>query len=316
MISTVGNAFKGGSNLAAINAQGYLVSNATTLRHDEQKQYDTALIQVARKRLRLSNLLRGKGLVRNLGGLGTILSLYEQAGDFTAAKISMSGRTRADQDTLTFTEVGVPIPIFHKEFELDARRLAASRNGGTPLDTSSIEIATRIVADEWESHLYNGAPNIVVGGSTVYGLTTHPSRNTGSITSAWATGANVITDVTNMITALRADNMYGPYVLVVAKNLWPILEQDYSAAKGDNTVLERILQFVDISDVIPGDYLTNGNVVMFNADTQTVDLAIGQDMDSIAWTIEPMSTEFKVFMAGAIRIKADKGGNCGVAHWS
>jgi uncharacterized linocin/CFP29 family protein len=318
MISNPKNAFSAsGAVLANINEAGLLVANASTLRHEEQVQYDTALVQIARKRLRMANLLRGKGLVRPLGGLGTILSLYEQAGDFTAAKVSMSGRTSADQDTLTFDEVGVPIPIFHKEFELDARRLAASRNGvGQPLDTSSIEIATRIVADEFESHIYNGAPQISVGGSTVYGLCTSPFRNTGSITGGWATGANVITDVKAMLQALYDDNFFGPFTLVVPKNYWAGIQLDYSDVKGDNTIMDRIMAFVDISEVIPGDYLTNSNVVMFNADSETIDLAIGQDMSNIPWQAQPLSTEFKVFMAGAVRVKADKNGRCGVVHLS
>lgn len=316
MISNAKNAFQGGSANVILNAAGMLVANATTLRHEEQIQYDTALVQTARKRLKIASLLRGKGLVRNLGGLGTILSMYEQAGDMPGANISMSGRTSATQDTLTFSEVGVPVPIFHKEFELDARRLAASRNGGTPLDVAQVEIATRIVADEFETHIFNGAPSISVAGNTVYGLTTNPNRNTGSITSAWATAANVMTDVKAMLQALLDDNMYGPFMLCVPRNYWINLQDDYSANKGDNTILDRIKAYAEIEDVICGDYLTASNVVMFQATSETIDLAMGQDMTNIPWVMQPLATEFKIFMAGVVRIKADKSGKCGVAHWS
>jgi len=315
MISNAKNAFKGG-NCAILNAQGQLVSNATTLRHEEQVRYDTAVIKTGRKRLKFTQYLKSKGLVVNLGGLGTVISMWEMAGDFTPAKISMSGRTRADQDSLTFSETGVPVPIFHKEYELDARRLAASRNGGTPLDTASAEIATRIVADEFESHIFNGAPSISVAGMTVYGLTTAPNRNTGSLTSAWATPANIMTDVKAMIQALLDDYKYGPFVLTVPKNYWLRLGDDYSANKGDNTVLQRILAMPDIDDVICADYMTDSNVVMFQPDSETIDLAMGQDMTNIAWQSEPLATEFKIFTAGVVRIKSDKANKCGVAHWS
>jgi uncharacterized linocin/CFP29 family protein len=316
MISNAKNAFSGGGNCAILNAEGKLVSNATTLRHEDQLLYDTAMIGIARKRLKMTQLLKSKGLVKNLGGLGVILSMYEQSGDMAGANISMSGRTSANQDTLTFSEVGVPVPIFHKEFELDARRLASSRRGGTPLDTAQIEIATRIVADEFETHIYNGASQISVAGNTVYGLTTHPSRNTGSITSAWASAANVLTDVKAMLAAMLNDNMYGPFILTVPKNYWLNLADDYSANKGDNTILDRIKQLPDIEDVICGDYLTASNVVMFQATSETIDLAIGQDLTNIAWSMQPLATEFKLFTAGVVRIKSDKNGNCGVAHWS
>lgn len=316
MISNAKNAFSNGGNNVFLNASGLLVANATTLRHEEQVQYDTALVQTARKRLKIANLLRSKGLVKSLGGLGTILSMWEQAGDMPGANISMSGRTSAGQDTLTFSEMGVPVPIFHKEFELDARRLAASRNGGTPLDMTQVEIATRIVSDEFETHIFNGAPSISVAGNTVYGLTTAPARNTGSITSAWASAANVLTDVKAMLQALLDDNMYGPFILTVPRNYWINLQDDYSANKGDNTILDRIKAYAEIEDVICGDYLTASNVVMFQATSETIDLAMGQDMTNIPWQMQPLATEFKIFMAGVVRIKSDKSGKCGVAHWS
>ncbi len=317
MISNVKNAFKGGGAHLALNAAGILVANATSLRHDEQVRYDTALIQTAKKRLKMASYLRSKGLVTNLGGLGTILTMYEQAGEFgTPAIVSMSGRTSADQDSLTFAEVGVPVPIFHKEFELDARRLAASRNGGTPLDTASIEAATRVVAEGFETHIFNGAPSISVAGNTVYGLTTVPTRNTGSITGAWATAANIMTDVKAMVQALLDDNKYGPFTLVVPKNYWLTIGDDYSATKGDNTIMDRLLAMPDVEEIICGDYLTASNVVMFDPSSDTIDLAIGQDLTNIAWTMQPLATEFKVFMAGVVRIKADKNGKSGVAHWS
>jgi uncharacterized linocin/CFP29 family protein len=158
--------------------------------------------------------------------------------------------------------------------------------------------------------------SISVAGNTVYGLTTAPNRNTGSITSAWATAANVLTDVKAMIQSLLDDLQYGPFILTVPKNYWVNLQDDYSANKGDNTILDRIKQYAEIEDVICGDYLTNSNVVMFQASAETIDLAIGQDMSNIPWQMAPLATEFKVFTAGVVRIKSDKNGKCGVAHWS
>jgi uncharacterized linocin/CFP29 family protein len=316
MISNAKNAFASGGNCAHLNEHGLLVANATSLRHDDQMLYDTALVTIARKRLKMTQLLKSKGLVKNLGGLGVVLSMYEQSGDMAGANISMDGRTSANQDSLTFAEVGVPIPIVHKEFAQGARQLASSRRGGTPLDTTKIEISTRIVADEFETMIYNGAPSINVAGNTVYGLTTAPNRNTGSITSAWATPANVYTDVKAMLAALFNDNMYGPYILTVPKNYWINLSDDYSANKGDNTILDRIKQLPDIEDVVCGDYLANSNVVMFQATSETIDIAMGQDISNIPWQTSVMETEYKVFMAGAPRIKSDKDGKCGVAHWS
>lgn len=323
MISTPNAFFHGGASLAMLDESMNLVRNEQILtnapsafRHDEQVLYDTEMIGVSRQRLTISTWLKSLGLVKNLGGLGVILSMYQRSGDFTPAKISMSGRTRADQDALTFDEAGVPIPIFHKEFEIDHRRLMASRRINQPLDTDSIAIATRVVTDEWEKHIFTGIPGINIGGLQAYGFLTHPNRNTLTLTATWvtATGAQILVDINRMITALWADNFYGPYVVMVAKDIWLNLTNDFSSTKGDNSILKRLRENPDIKDIVCADYLTAGNVVMFQATKDVVDLAIAQDMDNIPWQTQPLATEWKVFTAGAIRVKSEMSGNCGVVH--
>lgn len=323
VISNAKDFFGNGGNMVTLDGNFQLVRNeaaiipnaVSTMRHDEQLEYDTEMIGVARQRLSISALLRSLGLVKNLGGMGVILSMWQREGDFTPAQMSMSGRTRADQDKLTFDDAGVPIPIFHKEFELDHRRLQMSRRLGQPLDTDSIGVATRVVADAWETHLFLGAPQIVVNGSTPYGFLTHPDRNTLTLTATWATttGANIMIDVLRMITALNDDNFYGPFIIMVAKNVWLNLSNDFKA-NGDKSILERILAIKDIKDVVCADYMTASAVVMFQATKDVVDLAIAQDMDNIPWQTQPLQTEWKVFMAGAIRVKSTLAGKSGIVH--
>lgn len=304
---------------APILVNGQLVANANqTLRHEEHLQYDQALLQVATRTMTAAADLRSRGLVRPLGGIGVLLSLYERVGELTDASISMDGRTRSDKDRLTFDDVGVPIPIFHKEWELGARQLASSRSTGAPLDTSTVEIAGRIVTEKIESHIFNGVPGLSVGGSNLYGYCTHPDRNTYTLQADWTadTGAAIVQDVLEMVQLQRDDHFRGPFVLYVGSNYASHLQTDYAAAKGDNTIMQRIEAIREISEVKVADFLASDEVVMVQMTSDVVDLAVAVDLQNIQWSVQPMSTDFMTYAMLAVRVKSEKNQRCGVCHAS
>lgn len=312
------NSFMNGGNSVHLNANGQLVSNATTLRHEEGKVYDDALIEISRLRLNGIEDLRKRGLIKPLGGLGTILSMYERVGEMTGAVIDMDGRTGSNNDRITFDEVGVPIPIFHKEWNLGERVVLASRQRGEPLDTTQMRMASRVVLEAMEDSLFNGIPGLIVSGLSIYGYTTHPSRNPYTLTADWTAdpGTDIIPDVKAMLQLLLDAKKYGPYILYVAKDIMINLESDYSATKGTETIKDRILRFQDISEVKGADFLADGEVLLIQMDRETVDLAVAQDIRNLTWNIHPMQTEYMVLSAMAPRIKADRDGNCGIVHGS
>ena len=309
---TTANALQGGQMLTD------MIANANTLRHDEWAEWDLALVDVARERLNGIADLRAQGLVTNLRGLGTTMSFYERTGDMLAAEVSLDGITKSNADRLTFDQVGVPVPLFHKDFSIGIRLLEASRTRGESLSTTQVRVATRLVADGLESALFNGIPGFNVDGSQVYGYTTHPSRNTVTLAgSGWTTaaGRDVTGDVGKMLDAAYGDNYFGPFYLYVAKNVWAAIQQDYSAEKA-GTFKNRIEAFPDIMMVRAGDWLPAGNVVLVQMTSDVVDLAIGQDIVAIEHMYNGMETVFKVFAAMAPRVKSDRNGSSGVVHGS
>jgi len=297
---------------------GQIVANATTLRHEEGIVYDNTLIEVARARMNGIGDLQRRGLVKNLGGLGTIISMWERVGDMTGAQIDMDGRTESENDRVTFDETGVPIPIFHKAWELGERAVLASRQRGESLDTTQMRIASKVVIESMESALFNGVPDLAVAGLSIYGYTNHPSRNTHTLAADWTVGAGVdlVEDVKAMLKMLLNDYKWGPYVLYVAKDISINLESDYSTVKGEGTIRDRILKFQDISEVKTADYLADGTVLLIQMDAETVDIAVAQDLRNLTWNIHPLQTQFMVMSAMAPRIKADRNGNCGIVHGS
>ena len=68
------------------------------LRKDEWISLDTAIVNIARRLLNGVADLRAAGLTRTLGGLGTLMAEWEQAGDMNPARVDMSAVSRSDED--------------------------------------------------------------------------------------------------------------------------------------------------------------------------------------------------------------------------
>ncbi|WP_373084950.1 major capsid protein, partial [Zhongshania sp.] len=309
---------KNGQPFINVGGKAVPVTNAL-LQKDEWIAYDSAVRQVATIRLNAVNDLRNAGLIFNAGDLGSTIAEWDSASDMTAAEINMAGVTMSEKDSQAFTLSGVPIPVIRKDFQVNVRRLLASRRMGQGVDVTGAQTATRLVAERSEDMLFNGV-SITTGGYTVYGYTNHPDRATGSVTD-WSlggtTGKTVVDEVLAMIEALEAKKHYGPYMLYVPGNFWPKLKTDYSDNKGDNTIYDRIRAISQIIDVKVSDQLADNNVVLVQMTSDVIDLAVAQDVMSVQWERgDGMQTNFAVLAAWAPRIKPDYNGELGIAHYS
>ena len=294
-------------------------TNALIRRYDWE-EIDRTVVDVARTQLTVTNDLRSFGLVKPLGGLGTILSTYERASDMTAANIDMAGDTDGQADKVTFDPVSIPVPIIHKPFTINARVLEASRRGGTALDTTHVSTATRKVGDAFENMIVNGA-TLKSGGNAIYGLTTHPHRSTDTATNfgggAFTTEGNAYKTIAGMIRSLYADGYMGPYGCYVsmnrASNLWA-RHTDGSGKSEAQTILDN-MRSVGLQYIRPVASLADSTVVVFQLTPDVIDLGIAQDMVAVQWeTKGNLIANFKVMMAAVPRVKSDANNSCGVAH--
>lgn len=301
-----------------INEHGQLQQNVnTTLLEDEHRRIDAAVMAESRSIRGATEDLRTRGLIENLGSIGVLLSDYNRAGNLTDASVDFDGRTRGEKDRLTFDQVGVPIPIFHKEWEIGARQLASSRRGGSNLDTTQSTIATEIVQERFETHVFAGLPGVELDGRFVYGYNTHPDRNTYTLLADWtdaSAGAAMVTDMIAMLKILKDDKQRGPFLVYVGDNIAPTLDADYSAAKGDGTIKERLLKLTGVEDIQNNEFMDADTITIVQMKKKTVDLAIAVDLQNIQWSVQPLSTDYMIYLMGAIRVKSEKNGQCGVLH--
>ncbi len=289
------------------------------LRKDEWKAFDEAVVDVFRNNLVALEDLRAAGLTRNLGGLGTMIDEWEMISDMEEANADMSGITPGQKSQPEFELTGVPIPIIHKDFQINIRRLLASRKLGAALDTTMAEVAARKVRDKLDDMIFNGIPEIRSKQYAVFGYTTFPWRNQTPLSGIWGTtGSDPIGDVLAMLEIANDNNCFGPYQIYVPRSFWANLYGDYDTQK-PGTIAQRILEIPDIRGIKQTASLDgtagSAEVVMVQLTRDVVDLAIGEDVTNVEWeTLGGMQTNFKVMCAMAPRLKRDEEGRCGIVH--
>ena len=320
----------GRTYIARVNNAGNLesvpVTNApATLRKDDWKVLDDAITKVAKERLRAVADLRSRGLqfVLPNGMAKTVLETETQS-DIGAASVSMDGLRAGKADRPEFNLTNLPLPIIHKDFHYSARQVMASRSGGSPLDTTTAELAGRRVAEEAEKLLLGvstEADTFAFGGGTIYGYTDHPDRNTRTLTAPTASGwtaATALSEVLSMKADAFADNHYGPYILY-SSPLWDrFMDDDYNAAGGSDLTLRQRLNMIDgIEEVRTLDHLTAHDLILVQMTSDVARMVIGMDITTVQWeTNGGLQLNFKVMGIIVPQIRSDFGKQAGIVHGS
>lgn len=288
------------------------------LRKDEWKLYDTALVTVARTRLVGVGDLLSRGLSMKLpNALGVTRVEWETATEMVPADVTMSGISQSTNDRMEFDLTGIPVPIVHKDFNLNIRHLEASRRTGQPIDTMQIERCTRMVVEKIENILFAGFTGLG-SNNTIYGYKNATNRNTGSVSASWvtATGAQIVFDVLAMIGKSVADNMYGPWMLYVPVDAYVHMGDDYKA-NGDLTILERVKAIPGIIDVRPTSDLAAPNVLLVQMTKDVVDMIDGIQPTMVEWDSHGgFVKNFKVIAIMVPRVRNDSDLQSGVVHYS
>ncbi len=297
------------------------VANAT-LRYDEWKMFDEAVLKAARPRLRAVADLRSAGLTYTIpNGMGKTVFVTEKMSDPGNAAISMDGLRQAADDRPVFEIENLPLPIISSDFSFSARQLAASRNGNTPLDTVMAEAAARRVAEEAEKLLIGNSTawgsTKTYGGGYIYGLTTHPDVTAVSIstpTGAATDGANLLADVLEMIQAAQDDYHYGPYALYFSSAWTQYLGADFKT-NSDKSIMTRLREIDGIQSIRTLDYMTGTTILLVQMTSDTVREVIGMDLTTVQWeTSGGLEVHFKVMAIMVPQIRSDKNDHCGIVY--
>lgn len=295
-------------------------NNTATMRKDDWIALDEAILKVAKPRLRVFGDLRAAGLEYTIpDGMGKTVLQTERQTDINAASISMSGLVQGDGDRPQFDLLNMPLPIIHKDFHYDLRQLLASRNGGSPLDTTTAELAARRVAETVEMLTIGTLASYTFGGGSIYGYTNFPSRitsvtGTAPTTAGW-TAATTVQDVLNMKQAAFNAFHFGPFRLYCSLPWDQYMDSDYNLYQGQ-TLRQRLAKIEGIESVDTVDYLTNGfQLILVQQSADTVRAVCGMEITTLQWeTHGGMQVNFKVMCILLPQLRADLNGNCGLVH--
>lgn len=291
--------------------------NAATLRKDEWKQLDEAVLYASLERLVGVADLYSRNLVYRIGnGLGKTVLEYEDMSELTAAELTMDAVTPSQRDRIETVLKYLPLPIVHKDFRYNIRVLSASRNGSTPLDTTTAMQAARVVSEKVEEMLFTGSSTYTYGGGTLYGYLDFPQANSVTLDENWdasgKTGAEIIDDVRAMKQASIDARHYGPWVLYIPTSYETVLDDDYKA-ESDKTIRQRILEIDGIMDIKVADKMTANKVVLVQMTSDVVRMVEGLPITTVEWQEGGgMTTNYKVMTIMVPQIRADQNGNCGV----
>lgn len=299
-----------------------VIGNATaTLRKDAWKHLDTVVVKVAKERLKAVADLRSAGLTFSIpNGLGTTVLETETQSDIGPASVSMDA-LRSNANDRPVWELGfLPLPIIHKDFGYSARQIASAARSGSPLDTTSAELAARRVAEETEKMLLGVstvADQYSFGGGKIWGYTDFTSALSKTLTQPTTTnGTTILGDVLAMIKQLKDVFHYGPYIWYVSSSWDQFLDNDFKTAS-DKTVRQRIKELTDITDVRTLDFLEDYDNILIQPTSDVVRLVIGMDIVTVMWDTEGgLYKNFKVMSIIVPQLRADQNGNSGIVQGS
>lgn len=293
------------------------IQTYATLRRDEWKLLDEAVVGISETRLNGVQDLIDNNLVKVIGnGMGTTVLEYHTVTGTMTADLTMDAVTRSQGDRPDYGVAYMPLPIIHVDYEINARVLMASRRLGNPLDTTSAERAGRAVAEQLENMLFTDT-TYTFGGGVIYSYLNEPNINAVTLAQNWdasgKTGLEIITDVLAMKQASIGAKHYGPFALYIPTAYETPLDEDYSTAKGSNTVRERILQIAQVSSIKVVDTLPANTVIMVQMTSDVVRLVQGMPIQNVQWQTEGNTiTKYKVMTIQVPQVRSDASSNSGV----
>ena len=292
-----------------------LIGNALPLPKDVWGLWDREAVEVQRTTLRVFNDLSSS--VSRPMPIGKLVHHFQTVSDSGSVNVSLDGRSKGRTDQPVFAYHGTPLPIIDSPFSYGWRQVAAASTEGFQLDAAGRMNSMRKIAEKAESLMLNGDTDIVVGADPLYGLRTHPRRNTRTTAQALngATGAQWLATITATLKLLHDDNFKSPATIYLNFDDWFYATSTEFTAGYPKTIAQRVLELGGLRDVIDADSINPGEVIAVVKDRRVLQVLNGMPMTTRAqFRANPEDDyNFVTMAAVALEIKFDANQNCGVA---
>jgi len=292
-----------------------LIGNALPLPKDVWGLWDREAVEVQRTTLRVFNDLSSS--VSMPMQIGKLVHHFQTVSDSGSVNVSLDGRSKGRTDQPVFAYHGTPLPIIDSPFSYGWRQVAAASTEGFQLDAAGRMNSMRKIAEKAESLMLNGDTDIVVGADPLYGLRTHPRRNTRTTAQALngATGAQWLATITATLKMLHGDNFKSPATIYLNFDDWFYATSTEFTAGYPKTIAQRVLELGGLREVIDADSINPGEVIAIVKDRRVLQVLNGMPMTTRAqFRANPEDDyNFVTMAAVALEIRFDANQNCGVA---
>lgn len=309
------------AGFAANQAGDEFTGNAAQIPLDAWRRIDQEGVSIQRDELAVFNRLSAAS--QTPVSMGDLVSYFPKISDSGEVNVSMDGRRKGNADQAVVKYEGTPIPIFDSQAEFGWRQMEVMRKGGGfDIVTETVSNHQRKVAEKLEDMALNGLGNIVVGGSTIYGLRNFPQRNTGNHTFDLngASGANWMAAVKAQIFSLIGDNAYGKVSIFLNYADWVYADSTDYTANYPKTILQRLMELSSVAEFIPAARVpVNEMISVANLGSRKW----GKVLSGMPLTTRPKVRHnpeddyvIGAMASAATQFKSDYNGNSQIAHWS
>lgn len=292
-----------------------MIGNASPLPKDVWGQWDREGIEVQRQTLAVFNDLAAT--VSMPMPIGKLVHHFQTVSDSGSVNVSLDGRGKGKTDQPVIEYHGTPLPIIDSPFSYGWRQVEAARSEGFQLDSAGRMNAMFKVAQKLESIALDGDASIVVGGTPLYGLRTHPRRNTRTtgVTLNGATGAQWLAEISATLKLLHADNFKVPATVYLNWDDWFYAQSTEFTTGYPKTIAQRVAEMGGIASLVPADTVTASQIIALVKDRRTVQVLNGMPPATRAqFRANPEDDyNFVTMAAAAVEIKFDADQRCGLA---
>lgn len=304
--------------LAANSAIPGLEGNALAIPIDAWRRIDSRAQMLARSRLAVFSRLAQASTIPV--SIADLVNYYPQVSDSGEVHVSLDGRNQAKADQANVKFIGTPVPVLTASARMGWRQMEVIRKGGGFIDTATIANKQRKIAEKLEDMVLNGLSSVNVGGDTIHGLRTLPTRNTYThgLTLATSTGAQWLAAFKSMINAALGDNQFGRITVFLNYGDYTAADTTDYAANYQGTILQRLRAISQIADIVPASSVPANEII------GVVDLEGGEwggILSAMPVTTRPknrMEPEddyvFNVLAAAAPQFRSDFNGQSAFVH--
>ena len=294
-----------------------------TLRRDEWKLLDEAVMGVKKDRLQGVQRLIDAGLTKNIqNAMGHTVYEWHQKQADANAQVAMSPRNTAENERPDYKTQYTPIPIILSGYEIDFREEALSQNMPRSISTDMAEEAARAVNEKLEDLTFTNE-SYSFGGGTLYSLVSTPYHAaTGSLIGKWddssTSGSNIVSDVQNMVSDATAQKYYGPFELFIPSNYEDKLDEDYDVSGNSLlTIRERLNRISKINGITAVDRMPADTVLLVELNAETIRVLQGQGLTNIEWQAAgPFVTDYAVMTIQVPQVRWTYDGKTGIVKYT